>query len=241
MAAGKLSGQEKRDVLATHPLFEGLPVSVLDRLAAHARVAPFAEGARIFEKGDPGLSLMLVLEGVVKISIFSDEGKEVVLNLIREGEILGEIAILDGEKRTADAWALRGLTLLVIDRRDFMQVLASEPMLGARLLKVLSDRLRQTSQQVEEISFVDPRYRLAKSILRLAAVQGVLQHPEPRITMTQKELGQMIGLSRESTNRQLREWAETGLISLEKGGFRIRAVERLEEIASTPAPKHDAF
>ena len=117
MAVGKLSGQEKRDLLATHSLFEGLPLSVLDRLAAHARAASFAEGARIFEKGDPGLSLMLVLEGIVKISIFSDEGKEVVLNLIRVGEILGEIAILDGEKRTADAWALRDVTLLVIDRR----------------------------------------------------------------------------------------------------------------------------
>jgi CRP-like cAMP-binding protein len=213
---------------------------LLARLSEHARIVEYPAGSLIFAKGDPGHALYIVLEGAVKISVPSDEGREIALNLIRSGEIFGEIALLDGKVRTADAEAFLATTVMVIDRRDFLLALREEPELGLKLLAIISDRLRRTSQQVEDISFVDWPSRLAKAILRLAEVQGVLSEETPWLRITQKELGQTIGLSRESTNRQLREWEAAGLLTLAKGGFRIHRLSRLRLLAGSGAEEPGA-
>jgi CRP-like cAMP-binding protein len=230
----------KRAILAAHPVFSSLPDALLGQLSEHARTTEYPAGTQIFAKGDPGHALFIVLDGAVKISVPSNEGREIALNLIRAGEMFGEIALLDGKVRTADAVAFLSTTVMVIDRRDFLHALREEPDLGLKLLAIMSDRLRRTSQQVEDISFVDWPSRLAKAILSLAEVQGVLSQETPWLRMTQKELGQTIGLSRESTNRQLREWEAAGLLTLAKGGFFIHRLSRLRRLAGATSEDADA-
>jgi CRP-like cAMP-binding protein len=224
---------DKRSILARHEFFHGLPSSVVDRLALRSRTVAYQAGTAIFRKGEDGHGLLAVLNGTVKISILSEEGKEIVLNLIGVNEVFGEVALLDGLPRTADASALTDCELLVLDRRDFIPILSEEPAIALKLLEVLSGRLRRTSRQVEDISFIEVRVRLARALLRLAEVQGTARSAEPRIAITQRELGQMIGLSRESTNRHLRDWQERGIIAIEKGAVLVLRPGNLQSISNS--------
>jgi CRP-like cAMP-binding protein len=204
-------------ILARHEFFRGLSAPIVQRLASHARQAHYPAGRRIFSKGDRGHGLLAVLSGIVKISVLSEDGKEVVLNLIGAGEIFGEIALLDGGPRTADATAVGGCEVLQLDRREVLPILMDEPSVSIKLLEVVSRRLRQTSEQVEDLSFGEISVRLAKALLRLADLQRVLGTTRPHVTITQKELGNAIGLSRERTNWYLRSWQNAGYLTLGKG------------------------
>jgi CRP-like cAMP-binding protein len=232
-ATGSDTVPDKRSIFARHEFFRGLPSSALDRLAFRSRTVAYPAGTAVFRKGEDGHGLLAVLNGTVKISILSEEGKEIVLNLIGVNEVFGEIALLDGLPRTADASALTDCELLVLDRRDFIPILSEEPAIALKLLEVLSGRLRRTSRQVEDISFIEVRVRLARALLRLAEVQGTAQSVEPRIAITQRELGQMIGLSRESTNRHLRDWQERGMIAIEKGTVLVLRPANLQLISNS--------
>jgi CRP-like cAMP-binding protein len=216
-------------LLHNHPLFRELPRDVLEQLASYMTRRTAKRGTPLFVKGDPGNGLMGVLTGSVKISVLSADGHETVLNIIREGEIFGEIALLDGRPRTADATALSDCELMVIDRRDFVPFVQREPRVALKLIEVLCDRLRRTSAQVEDIAHLDLPGRLAKTLLQMA---GHTKKSEPRISITQRELGQMIGMSRESTNKQLRQWAQRKWVRLDRGGVAVLKPEALEEIAA---------
>ncbi len=223
---------DKRAVLARHEFFCELSPAIIDRLAAHARLSTYSPGQPIFRKGEEGLGLLAVISGTVKISTPSPEGKEITLNHIGPNEIFGEIALLDGGARTADAMALSECELLLLDRRDVLPILMEEPTVSIKLLEVVSSRLRRTSEQVEDLSFGDFPVRLAKALLRLAELQGTLGHAHPVVTITQKELGQTVGLSRERTNWYLRAWEKAGYITLQKGGCIINDQEQLAELAA---------
>src|SRR3979490_877426 len=121
------SENERVSLLRNHHFFCAFPPRIIERLAAYMKRRSAAKGSIIFEKGDPGIGLIGVLAGAVKISVGSSEGREVVLNIIREGEIFGEIALLDGRPRTADATAMTDCELVVIERRDFLPFLRSQP------------------------------------------------------------------------------------------------------------------
>jgi CRP/FNR family transcriptional regulator, cyclic AMP receptor protein len=207
----------KSEILGRHEFFRGLSLGVLQQLASHARQQSYRAGQRIFSKGDEGLGLLAVITGIVKISVPGEDGREIVLNLIPPNEIFGEVALLDGKPRTADAVALTECQLLVLDRRDFIPLIGDVPAIAVQLLEIICGRLRRTTEQVEDMYFGNLQARLAKALLRLAEIQGVAHEPKPRVTITQKELGFSVGLSRESTNRYLRDWAQAGYVSLEKG------------------------
>jgi CRP-like cAMP-binding protein len=226
-------GFDKRAVLASHEFFRGLSDHVLDRLSAHARTAEYPAGKLIFEKGDVGHGLLAVLAGLVKISVHSAEGREIVLNLIGPNEVFGEIALLDGKPRTADATAITRCHLLVLDRRDVLPLVEQEPSIAIRLLEVVSQRLRRTSEQVEDLSFEGVPLRLAKALLRLADLQGTARQPKPRILITQKALGQTVGLSRESINKHLQCWRQAGLIAIDKGACILLEPETLRQLAAS--------
>ena len=130
MPGGKQPAERTRDrlsLLRNHPLFQDLPSPVIEHLGSYMKTRKVARGATIFAKGDPGTGLMGVLTGSVKVSVASAEGKDIVLNIFREGEIFGEIALLDGRPRTADATAMSDCELIVIERRDFVPFLSSHP------------------------------------------------------------------------------------------------------------------
>ena len=227
----KSSGIDRKAILRGHPLFSGLSADIIERICAYAKMKDVKRGATIFTKGEPGQSMFAVCGGTVKISVPSAEGKDAVFNFINEGGIFGEIALLDGHPRTADAIAITKCQLMMIDRRDFLPMIRSYPELATKIIEVLCTRLRHTSEQVEDIVFLDLPGRLAKALLRLAGDR------EPsaknlKIAITQREIGQVIGMSRESTNKQLRDWQRRKLIRLERGGIVILQHVALRTLAA---------
>src|SRR5438270_7402583 len=182
---------DKLALLRHHPLFGQLPPRVIEHLGSYMRKRALARGETIFAKGDPGSGLMGVLSGSVKISVPSADGRDIVLNIIHAGEIFGEIALLDGHPRTADATAMTDCELMVIERRDFIPFLHSQPELAIEIIKTLCSRLRRTTDQVQDLSFLNLPTRLAKALLRLTDAEP--PGPMRKVTITQREISQIIG------------------------------------------------
>jgi CRP-like cAMP-binding protein len=220
---------DKLALLRQHPLFRELPGPVIERLGSYMKTRKVARGKAIFAKGDPGTGLFGVLSGSVRISIASADGRDIVLNLIEQGEIFGEIALLDGHPRTADATAASDCELATIERREFLQFLRSQPDVMLKFVEILCARLRRTSEQVQDLTFLNLPTRLAKALLSLSGDDSAT--PRRKITITQREISQMIGRSRESTNKQLREWEKRGWIRSERGSVIVLAPDKLAEIA----------
>ncbi len=211
------------------PCFRPLNPAEIERLAAYARLEHFSRGTMIFSKGDAGSALMAVVSGSVKICVPSAEGKEIVFNLVNAGEVFGEIALLDGRPRTAHAVAMSDSEILVLDRREFVPFLRNNPDVALTLLAVLCARVRRTSEQVEDVLFLDLATRLAKLLLSLAERTG-----NYRLRVTQKELGQMIGLSRESIDERLQVWSARGWLHIEKGGLVLIDPGALAKLGEVP-------
>ena len=235
MSGGKQAVERTRDklsLLRNHPLFGDLPPAVIEHLGSYMKTRKVARGASIFAKGDPGTGLMGVLAGSVKVSVASTEGKDIVLNIFREGEIFGEIALLDGRPRTADATAMAPCELIVIERRDFVPFLSGHPDVMLKFIEILCSRLRRTSEQVQDVTFLNLPTRLAKTLLELTASEAAGAAPRRKVAITQREISQIIGKSRESTNKQLRAWAKRGWIRLERGGVSVLAPDKLAAVAA---------
>jgi CRP/FNR family transcriptional regulator, cyclic AMP receptor protein len=224
-------GFDKRAILQDHPIFGALGPELLDRLSSYAIPQTVKRGTAIFARGDPGTSLFAVCSGTIKISAPSPGGKDAVFNLITDGAIFGEIAVLHGLPRTADAIAITDCSLMVIERRHFISLIHERPDFALKLIEVLCGRLRHTTEQLENVMFLDPPARLAKALLELSGQTKPSQ--VRKIALTQRELSEMIGMSRESTNKQLRIWQKRNWIRLERGGIVIVAPEALARIAST--------
>jgi CRP/FNR family transcriptional regulator, cyclic AMP receptor protein len=214
-------------------LFEQLSPAELDRLLAFAHVKRVRAGESIFAQGAPGDSLIAVLEGEVAISAPSTDGREVVFTLIGAGQTFGEVALLDGKERTADAIADSDGTLLVIDRRDFMPFLADHPKIALRLLPVLCQQIRRMSEHLQDALFLAQAARLAKTLLSLAAASGEATPRGLRIArrLSQRQLGSLLGMPRESVNRQLRAWQADGVIAMEGRAVTITDVAALRRLA----------
>ncbi len=220
---------QKWDLFQQHYLFGRLDPDEIDILATRARVERYPAGREIFAKGSPGRTMLAVLGGDVKIVSLSQTGKEIVLNIIHAGEVFGEIAVLDGEERSAGAAALTDCELLIIDRRDVLPLFEKHPEICVILLRILCRRLRQTSEQVEDVLFRNLESRLAKALLQIA--EGVESRgPTSGLHLSQRELATMAGGSRESVNKLLQIWHKAGLIALSRGAIVIldkAALERL--------------
>jgi len=204
---------------------------VIEHLGSYMKTRSVARGATIFAKGDPGSGLMGVLTGTVKVSVASAEGKDIVLNIFHEGEVFGEIALLDGRPRTADATAMSACELVVIERRDFIPFLRDQPDVTLKFIEILCSRLRHTSEQVEDLTFLNLPTRLAKTLLQLTAATET-SGPKAKVTITQREISQIIGRSRESTNKQLRAWVKRGWVKLERGGVSVLALDKIAAVAA---------
>ena len=231
-----IAEKHKEAALASHYLLRHLRPEELRRLAAAAQVTRHPRHATIFQKGDPGSSMMAVLRGRVKISTYSNDGKELVLNIIDQGGVFGEIAVLDGRPRTADAIALEETDLLVLERSQLLPALTGNPEVAARLLAVLCQRLRQTSEHLEDALLREAPSRLARGLLRLAETFG---RPVPgdgvrlNIKLSQQQIGSLIGASRESVNKHLNDWQRAGHLAMDGGFIVIRDRAILERLGET--------
>ncbi len=156
--------------------------------------------------------MMAVVRGRVKICIYSADGKELVLNIIDRGGMFGEIALLDGQPRSADAVAIEDTELLVLDRNRLMPFLTANPEIATRMIVVLCQRLRQTSEALEDALLRDAPSRVARGLLRLAATFGKQEPAGLRldIKLSQQQIGNLIGISRESINKYIVEWTRAG-------------------------------
>ena len=218
-----------RRVLAQHDMLQHLPEGALDRLVRVTTVRSCGTGESIFMRGDPGEAMMVVVDGRVRISRTSYDGREVVLAVLGPGDVLGEIAMIDGRERTADAAALEPTDLLILHRREFHAFLLEHPQVAIELLVLVCRRMREADDQLEDLSFLPLRTRLAKRLVDLAAHFGKpTESGGVRIAMpmSQQFLASMIGTSREAVNKQLRAWEGEGIIAIGK-----RAVTIVDPVA----------
>jgi len=221
---------DKRSLLRAHPFFKGLDEAAIDWLVQRSISRKLKKGTVLFRGGDTGTKLYAVCAGAMRISCTSEQGSDVILNLIVPGDIFGEIATLDRGPRTADAVAAEDSELMEIDRQDFVQLLRDHPDVSMRLIEILCSRLRRTSEQVEDIIFLGLPHRLAKVLLHLHGRSSPGETPKIRIT--QHEISQMIGASRESTNKQLRDWERRKWLRLERNCIVVRAPDALKNFVS---------
>src|SRR6266446_8899008 len=220
----------KLAVLRKHPYFCDLEPEAFDQLCRYAKHSTLKRGTTIVSKGDPGNSLIAVISGTVKISVSSPDGRSAIFNLIGPGEIIGEIAVLDGQARTADATANTNCEIFVIDRREFLPFVRSHPALATKFIELLCAKLRWTSDQVEEVILQNLAGRLASALLRLTEKHK----PAPggrTIAVTQQEISEMVGMIRESINKQLRVWATRNWVRLEHGAIVVLDPESLQALA----------
>ncbi|MCB1970473.1 MAG: Crp/Fnr family transcriptional regulator [Geminicoccaceae bacterium] len=225
--------EEIRDGLADSDLFGSLYDEELDQLIAFGSIVEVPSGKVIFQRGDPGDCLMIVLSGRVKISNLSVDGKEAVLNFIEPGHCFGEVAMLDGRERSADATCLQACQLFVLKKKDMMAFIESHPGIAWRILGVLCAKVRRASEMVEDSVLLAMEPRIARGLLRLARDYGRKEGSDVHIELrlSQRELGAYVGLARENINRQLSSWRADGLIAMGQGTIVIRQLAELERIA----------
>jgi CRP/FNR family transcriptional regulator, cyclic AMP receptor protein len=225
----RASASSKLSVLRKHPIFSDLAPDAFDQLCRYAQPTSLKRGATLFAKGDPGHSLYAVISGTVKISVSSPDGRNAILNLIGAGEVFGEMSVLDGRVRSADAIANTNCEILVIDRRDFLPFVHSQPALAMKFIELLCERLRWTSDQVEQIILQDLPGRLASALLGLTEKRK-LESANRTIAITQQEISEMVGMTRESINKQLRAWAARDWLRLEHGAIVVLNADPLREL-----------
>ena len=213
-------------MLANCFLFQGLGSEERDQLVSRAHIRRFASGETIFRMGAPGASMMAVLSGEVRISIFSPEGKELLLAILHPGEVFGEIALLDGKERSADATAMTACSLAVLDRRDVLVFLERHPEAWPRIVEVLCERFRENTQHAAEVSLMQLPARLAKALIRMDSERSAGGKP-----LSQRDLGNMVGAARESVNKCLNEWQRRGVIRIEDASIAILDRDTLEELS----------
>lgn len=229
----KIDAAVKREALMSSQFFQAMKPREIDEILGFSSERRVARNATVFTKGDPGSSMVAVLAGRVRVGNVSTEGKEVTLNVVGKGEIVGEIALLDGKPRSADVTAVVDSTLLVVERRHFMPFLLRHGDLVERLLAVLCERLRKTTLALEEIALFDMPTRLARLLLKLSddygrPTDGAAGSMRIDMKLSQRDLSNLVASSRESVNRQLAVWRREGIVDLDAGYLILRRPRALQ-------------
>jgi CRP/FNR family transcriptional regulator, cyclic AMP receptor protein len=226
--------EQARTALRSASFLGGLPEPLLEQLAQRAKVTRYAKGATIYRRGDEGDTMMVILSGRVKITNVTAEAKEVILNFLGRGDVNGEIAVLDGGERTANAIALEDTEALVVYRRDLMPVLMADASTLMEVISILCEKIRATSLIIEDNS-LQMQGRTASGLLRLANQHGRKTSDGVMIDLklSQRDLGNYVGLSRENTSRQLKDLREAGLILIDGSLLIIPNLDALRERAES--------
>ena len=219
-------------IIADGSIFAGLTRRELDAVLALAVKKRYEPRAVVLKKGDPALQIYLIARGRLKAITAGGDGKHAALSIMGPGEVFGEVAVLDGEPRSATITAIEPCELLIIQRNDFFHFLEKNPRAAIKLLEVLSRRLRRLSERLEDSPFLELDARLAKELVRLAARYGEASPRGRRIDLklSQQELGDLVRASRESVNKQLRAWIGDGLIELDAGRIIVKNAAALSAI-----------
>ena len=222
--------QELDRALSVMPLLAPLTPEARAALVSRLTMGDAARTQVVFREGEDGHTLHLVLEGKVKISRSSNDGRENVLAVLGPGEVIGELSLFDPGPRTATATALTDLSYVSLDHADLRPWLGTRPEVAELLLQVLARRLRRTNSALADLVFVDVPGRVAKALLELSDRFGRAQADgELRVEhgLTQEELAQLVGASRETVNKALADFAARGWIRLESRAVVLLAPDRL--------------
>ncbi len=216
-------------VLATAPLFAALDEATAELVGAAMTTRTVDRGHVVFKEGDTGDRLFIVLDGKVKISRSAADGRENLLAVLGPGEMFGELSLFDPGPRTATASAVTESALASLDHDDLRPLLLAQPAVAVQLLAALAQRLRRTNEAMADLVFSDVPGRVAKALLDLAERFGDPEQEGVRVRhdLTQEELAQLVGASRETVNKALSEFANRGWLRLEGRSVLLLDQERL--------------
>jgi CRP/FNR family cyclic AMP-dependent transcriptional regulator len=216
------------DFLATVSLFKSLDGAELSKFGELAREKSYPKGSVILFEDDPGDSLFVVRDGRVKVVLVADDGREVILGILGVGEHFGELALIDDQPRSAHVIAMEESTLLVLRRDDFRRRVEANPIVAWSLLTELSRRLRRADDKIGSLVLLDVPGRIARMLLDAADEGGAPLIEKP---LTHQTIAHIIGASRETVSRAMREFQDSGWISTERRRIRITDRGALEKRA----------
>ncbi len=220
------------DDLKRVPLFSDLAEGELVRFAEVTREREYPRNSVILFEDDPGDSLYIVSSGQVKVVLIGEDGREVILSVLNDGDFFGEMSLIDDEPRSAHVIAMRDSRLLVLRRDDFQQQVQQHPSIALKLLKVLVQRLRRADAKIGGLVLLDVNGRVAKLLLDLADESG---GPKVARKLTHHTIAQMIGSSRETVSRAMRELVDRGLIDVTRREITIKNRDGLASLAGDRA------
>jgi len=204
-------------------LFNGLDPHELARLATISRETKLANGEVLFNQGDESDGLYLIENGLIRIYLTAEDSREATINLLEDGEGIGEMSLLDGLPRSAGAAALTDTRLIFIPREAFLSLLDGSPRMARQIILTLCERLRSANAQFDQAVFHDLRHRLIVLLRQIATIHGRVEDDFAvvELDLTQGTLAQMLGASREAVNKQLRALVKEGRASIEGAEIRI--------------------
>ncbi len=229
MSVLRLPASSSLAVLGSAPLFAGLDERLLERLARTARARSLRKGQVLFEQGDPADTVYVIGRGCLAMRLAALDGRELVMNEMRAGEVFGELGLFGGERRSAGAVALEASEVVGIPSAAFLAALDAEPKLARRLLEVVAERLRVSSERESALVFQDAPARLAHALLDLDREAG----PPGAITASQEALALRLGLARQTVAKVLGRWRRAGWLLTGRGKIVLlnRAALRRQALA----------
>ncbi len=209
-----MDNQGAATLLRYNALFGGLTEEDLNEVVALGHSRAVKKGESLYLQGDPGTTLYLIVSGEVVISANSPEGQEMHLNTLTSGDIMGEIALLDGGTRTASATVNQDGLIFCIERSDFLALLERQPHITTQLLKLVCQRVRWTSGLLEDSVFLTAQARLAKRLLSIAQAAGTQVPDGFEIRLSQTDLARYLNLTRQVVNQLLQGLQKDGVVTL---------------------------
>jgi CRP/FNR family cyclic AMP-dependent transcriptional regulator len=221
---------ELQSVLKKIPLFASFSERDLRNLAGLLRWKSIEKGETLFRQGDEGTALYVIMRGRIKISL-SKRMEKMTIAVLGQGEFLGEMALLDDQPRSADAMALEDSHLYALNRKDFLSFLFNNDNAVHAILRSLSARLRKTDDLLAEMCFLSLSARLAKKLAEMVELQvhGEESCRESILKISQQELGDILGVSRESINKELKILRDKGILATSRNSIRIYDLESLKK------------
>ena len=203
------------DFLKSVNIFSDLPESELNNIQEICKTRKYPKNSMIILEEEMGDVVFIVMSGTVKITRVNDEGKEVILAMLGSGEVFGEMAILDGESRSANALSQENCEVVTINREDFLNLLKTNNKVSLNLMTEFAIRLRKSDQQIEALSLDDAEHRIGVSILNLAEELGVIRQGVVTVENLpyQQDIANMAGTSRETVSRVMKTFEDRGLIT----------------------------
>jgi CRP-like cAMP-binding protein len=220
---------EMDEVLARSGIFQGVDADAAESLAKDLEMIDIRKGDVVFNEGEPGDSLYIVLSGKIKLGRRAADGRQNLVTVLGPSDMLGELSLFDPGPRTATATAVTDARLARLRKQALRPWLTNRPEIAEQLLRVLARRLRRTNDALADLIFTDVPGRVAKQLLQLASKFGSMDGGHLRVThdLTQEELAQLVGASRETVNKALADFASRGWLRLEGKGVVILDRDRL--------------